>query len=266
MLCSACFAVVAAAMPSTAARHLVILSHGLYGEAGNLRVLEHALAEQGGPPVLVHSACSNEGMMTRDGVAAGGARLAAEIFGIVAQRPELESISLVGNSLGGLYARAAAAALYDGETGRVAGLRPDALVTIGTPHLGVRGFTFLPLPRSLPEPLVRAVAGQTAVDLLLADGDGAASGPPYLAQLAAPEGAAGRALAAFGRRRAYCNIVGDFMVPFGTAAIEGAPWAAGFADGPRCAHRQRRGPRREQQRRGTRVGGARGGGGGGTRG
>jgi len=55
----------------------------------------------GGGGVLVHCAASNVGF-TRDGVAAGGKRLAAEVLRIRAAHPSLESLSLVGNSLGGL--------------------------------------------------------------------------------------------------------------------------------------------------------------------
>ena len=141
--------------------------------------------------MLVHSASANEGR-TRDGVAAGGRRLAAEVEQLVtdvARRGgSLRTISLVGNSLGGyatqgsnpgladfardhsphatalqtgllltrlslaldsLYARHAAAELWDAESGRIAGLEPDAFVSVGCPHLGVRRFTFLPLPPPL---------------------------------------------------------------------------------------------------------------------
>jgi len=74
----------------------------------------------------------------------------------------LRSISLVGNSLGGLYARHAAAELWDAQSGRIAGLEPDAFVSVGCPHLGVRQFTFLPLPPPLvrlgPAPPLRCTA------------------------------------------------------------------------------------------------------------
>ena len=62
--------------------------------------MRHTVSAQ----VLVHSASANEGR-TRDGVAAGGRRLAAEVEQLVtdaARRGDsLRTISLVGNSLGG---------------------------------------------------------------------------------------------------------------------------------------------------------------------
>ena len=145
---------------------LIVLSHGLYGGATNLQVLEELLVRQGGGDLLVHQAACNEGF-TRDGVSAGGRRLAAEVRTLASSHESLESLVLVGNSLGGLYVRYAAADLL-GDDGRMAGLRPSTLCTIGCPHLGVRRHTFLPLPSQVQAAGV-IVAGRTADDLLLRD-------------------------------------------------------------------------------------------------
>lgn len=227
-----------------AATKLVVLQHGLYGGAINLRVLQKELQLAGGDDVLVHSAASNEGR-TRDGVAAGGKRLASEVRHIVRCNPSLESLSFVGNSLGGLYARYAAAELHDVDAGTMAGLRPDAYVTIGSPHLGVRRFTYLPLPPVLQR-LGVVVAGRTAQDLLLQDGESPADS--LLVEMAYEGGRYHSALRAFDRRRLYANLKGDFMVPFGTASIEldasgggtgsggdGDRWGAGIGDAARAA-------------------------------
>ena len=91
--------------------------------------------------------------------------------------PSLSRISLVGHSLGGLYLRYAAKLLYndDGDDAlaapaggpTVAGLRPSVFMTIATPHLGVRRFTYVPLP-SMLHPLGEAVVGgKTGSDLFL---------------------------------------------------------------------------------------------------
>ena len=101
---------------------LVVLQHGLYGGAVNLAVLQDALAALGGDDVLVHSAEANQGR-TRDGVVAGGRRLAQEVRDIVkSSGPGLRTISFVGNSLGGIYARYAVGVLHDASAGLVAGL------------------------------------------------------------------------------------------------------------------------------------------------
>lgn len=91
---------------------LVVVSHGLYGECINLQVLEEEIAHLGGSNVLVHLAACNEGK-TRDGVAAGGKRLAHEVRKLVHEHKSLQSLVLVGNSLGGLYVRYAASELLN---------------------------------------------------------------------------------------------------------------------------------------------------------
>ena len=230
------FLVLAAAIGTV--RHLVVLQHGLYGSRTNLAVLEDACRRIGGKDVMVLSASCNEGR-TRDGVARGGIRLAAEIRSVAALHPSLRSLSCVGNSLGGLYVRYAVAELCDAD-GLMAGMTPEACVTIGCPHLGVRRYTFLPLPNSLAS-AGRLVAGQTADDLLLRD-VGGEDGQPVLMTMASAGSPYIRALRAFRQRRAYANVRGDFMVPFGTAAFEDPDvWGAGCFDASRVAEFARRG-------------------------
>ena len=48
-------------------------------------------------------------------------------------------------------------------------LKPATFMTIATPHLGVRRFTYVPTPRFLEIPLSELVAGQTGKELFLAD-------------------------------------------------------------------------------------------------
>ena len=222
-------AVSATVTPAAPYRHLVVLQHGLYGSDENLIVLAEHI-QSVADDVLVHLAASNDGTRTRDGIAAGGSRLADEIRHVRDRHSSLEKISLVGNSLGGLYVRYAATALMDSSGQTMAGgLIPDALVTTGCPHLGVRKFTFLPLPVAL-QTLARPVAGQSGVELMLRD-SGGNDRQPLLVLMSDPASAHGAALRAFRRRRCYACLAGDFMVPFGSAAFEAKPWAAGIGDG-----------------------------------
>lgn len=208
----------------TVPTELVVLVHGLYGGDNNLRVLRDTLQILGHGSVVVVSSSSNIGK-TREGVVAGGLRVAEEVRAATKRHPTLKSLTLVGNSLGGLYIRYAAGVLLQSD-GLMAGLRPDALVTIGCPHLGVRKFTFLPLPSALHE-LGWIVAGKTADDLLLRT--------PVLGEMAKEGSPFHHALRAFRRRRLYANLKGDFMVPFGTAAIQPRGWGSGIGDGLRAA-------------------------------
>ena len=159
--------------------------------------------------------------------AAGAARLAAELRSVVAARPSLTHLSLVGNSLGGLYCRYAAALALD-DTGaegppRIAGLRPVTFLTTATPHLGVGAFGYLGLvPPWLQAGVGGRALGRTIAELLLQDASQPGV-PPLLVRMAAPDGAGQppfmRALAAFRRRIAYANAANDFLVAYETAAI-----------------------------------------------
>ncbi|CAB1120484.1 unnamed protein product [Ectocarpus sp. CCAP 1310/34] len=226
--------------------HLVVLAHGLSGTPEDLTYLKQSLEREGGSEILVHSARRNEGK-TKDGVVEGGSRLAEEIREVVQSTPSLSRISLVGNSLGGLYARYAAKLLYRDETtggdsgtgATVAGLSPSVFMTIATPHLGVRRFTYVPLPSPLHS-LAGVFVGKTGHDLFLSrkkvGGGGGGGGDDVGGEAAAPAAAKDgrensllynmattedflRPLKAFRWRRAYANRRGDFMVPYGTAAF-----------------------------------------------
>ncbi|CAM9441241.1 unnamed protein product [Ectocarpus sp. 4 AP-2014] len=220
--------------------HLVVLAHGLSGTPEDLTYLKQSLEREGGSDILVHSARRNEGK-TKDGVVEGGSRLAEEILEVVQSTPSLSRISLVGNSLGGLYARYAAKLLYRDETtggdsgtgATVAGLSPSVFMTFATPHLGVRRFTYVPLPSPLHS-LAGVFVGETGHDLFLRRkrGGGGEVGGEAAAPAAANDGRENsllynmattedflRPLKAFQWRRAYVNRRGDFMVPYGTAAF-----------------------------------------------
>uniref|UniRef100_A0A0G4HVL8 DUF676 domain-containing protein n=1 Tax=Chromera velia CCMP2878 TaxID=1169474 RepID=A0A0G4HVL8_9ALVE len=175
-------------------KHLIVCVHGLAGKPLDFKYLRHALKrksrrrpisertprededggsisddakhrDRDGDRVLVHLARANL-RRTRDGVAAGGRRLAEEIREVVGKHPELETFSIVGFSLGGLYARYAVSLLFDEKRGKVAGLEPEVFATLASPHLGVRSFLFVPVPPAL-HPLGSFLVGRTGRDLLL---------------------------------------------------------------------------------------------------
>ena len=52
----------------------------------------------------------------------------------------LRYISIVGNSMGGLFARYAIGLLFDVDQGTICGLEPLCYVTTASPHLGLHGF------------------------------------------------------------------------------------------------------------------------------
>ena len=126
--------------------HLLVMVHGLFGRPRDWRHVVEELQRSGvvgaggGVRLLVSS--SNRRTGTFDGVDRCGERLAREVSDAVAAHPELQSVSFVGHSLGGLIARYAAGILVEeaeasaGHATTVAKLRPELFCTIVTPHLG----------------------------------------------------------------------------------------------------------------------------------
>jgi pimeloyl-ACP methyl ester carboxylesterase len=214
--------------------HLFFLVHGLGGRPEDLSALSDVLQHRGGSTggVLVHLARANQRRLyTYDGIQSGGSRLATELRSLVSAHPGLTHVSLVGNSLGGLYCRYAAALLWEPESKTIAGLRPVSFLTTASPHLGVGQHGHL---RIIPRPLQHAggaLLGTSIKQLLLLDDatstvglqnsvvEGLAQAPaPLLLRMGTDE-AFLAPLRAFSRRHVYANAVNDFLVAYETAAF-----------------------------------------------
>jgi Putative serine esterase (DUF676) len=187
------------------------------------------------PELVVYSPQCNE-KKTDDGVVAGGERLVEEILtyirGYMLKSHSMSNsvspdkliditISLVGNSFGGLYARYAVAKLAETLQSKVTSqvdmilddryrVHLNVFCTTATPHLGLAGHTYVPLPRSA-EFGVAAALGESGRDLFRLN--------PLLLDMAT-ENYYIKPLGHFRKRLAYANAYGtDFPVPTRTAAF-----------------------------------------------
>uniref|UniRef100_A0A0E0D606 DUF676 domain-containing protein n=1 Tax=Oryza meridionalis TaxID=40149 RepID=A0A0E0D606_9ORYZ len=183
--------------------HLVVTVNGIVGSAENWRYAAKHFIKKHPEDVVVHCSGCNGAARTFDGVDVMGTRLAEE------RRPELQKISFVAHSLGGLIARYAIALLYKSATeidsheehekqvtdvssnqlidrGKIAGLEPINFITFATPHLGTRSHKQIPLLRGsykLEKMAYRIswIAGRSGKHLFLKDiEDGK---PPLLLQM-----------------------------------------------------------------------------------
>lgn len=207
--------------------HLIVLIHGWLGNALEMEALKESLLEQSDAKrkmkkkllkrherVVIHAATSNEGQ-THDGIEAGGRRVANEINNLVQELWDKQAsskikLSLVGNSLGGLYARFALSEIQ-WKSKRNKQLIPHHFVTTSTPHLGC-GFqqTYLPLPRFIETPIAHAMK-QTGKDLFRFTS--VIDDMTFQSKFTFP-------LSRFKERIAYVNVHGtDFQVPTPTAAF-----------------------------------------------
>lgn len=178
--------------------------------------------------LVVHSVTCNE-RKTDDGVAAGGTRLVEEILHVLRLEMMLRgpsngklqiiTISMLGNSLGGIYSRYAMSELVElcertGDGGYILDgkflLYFNVFCTTATPHLGIAGHTFIPIPRTAEIGVAHAL-GNTGKDLFRLND---------LMKRMATEGKFVAPLRAFRKRIAYANAYGtDFPVPLQTAAF-----------------------------------------------
>ncbi|WJX25297.1 hypothetical protein P8452_14353 [Trifolium repens] len=234
--------------------HLVIMVNGITGSASDWRYAAEQFVKRLPDKVIVHRSECNSSRLTFDGVDTMGERLAEEVLSVVRRWPEVQKISFVAHSLGGLVARYAIGRLYDNSSklervgtsiscfneekteyskqclkqiceAKIAGLEPMNFITFATPHLGSRGNNQLPLLGGLPFLERRAsqtahlVAGRSGKHLFLMDSDGGK--PPLLLQMVddSDDLKFMSALQAFKRRVAYANANYDQMVGWRTSSI-----------------------------------------------
>lgn len=168
--------------------HLLLLVHGLHGTPEDFDAIIDCVSSRprrrappGTPPPLVHATRVNH-RRTADGVASGGRRVAADVCALAAAHPSLTHLSMVGFSLGGLYARYAVAALYDPRSGRLAGgrLTPHTFVGVASPMLGVRCFGLMRFLPTFLQAGATVLFGATGAELMLQDRRGGGGSPPSL--------------------------------------------------------------------------------------
>jgi len=203
------------------AHHYCFLVHGYMGNDIEMGSIEKAierkmstLPEEKRSSITVIKTKNNVGR-TDDGIVKGGQRLAREIMEIIDQdhKSNVVTISFVGNSLGGLYARYA---LADISERRPSQTKPqihfNVFCTTVTPHLGISSHTYIPIPRVV-EKLAAIFMGETGKDLFRLDDDDIIQQMSLLPRFLNP-------LYRFRKRIAYVNAFGtDFQVPTKTGAF-----------------------------------------------
>ncbi|XP_051125353.1 uncharacterized protein LOC127247526 isoform X4 [Andrographis paniculata] len=208
---------------------------------------EAELRKRLGKNFLIYVSSCNMYTKTFTGIDGAGKRLADEVMEIVKKTENLEKISFLAHSLGGLIARYAVAVLYtpnvfSERTGNtdssiaskletysasalIAGLEAIAFITLATPHLGVRGNKQLPFLlgmqflEKLAAPIAPIFTGHTGSQLFLTDGK--PNKPPLLLRMASDcdDGNFLSALGTFKCRVVYANVSYDHMVGWRTSSI-----------------------------------------------
>lgn len=231
--------------------HLIVFVNGIIGSAANWSFAAKQFVKIFPEDVFVHCSECNTSTRTLDGVDVMGERLAEEVKSVIKRRPELEKISFIAHSLGGLVARYTIGRLYgqsitrgtleeigdcrnaDSEAQcfdekskeKIAGLEPINFITFATPHLGSRGHRQIPILcgvyifEKMAYRTSSWIIGRTGKHLFLKDNDEGKL--PLLLQMVNDCGDLKfmSALQCFRRRVAYSNVCFDHIVGLKTSSI-----------------------------------------------
>eukprot|EP01118_Nematostelium_gracile_P018863 TRINITY_DN8533_c0_g1_i1.p1 TRINITY_DN8533_c0_g1~~TRINITY_DN8533_c0_g1_i1.p1 ORF type:complete len:275 (-),score=59.31 TRINITY_DN8533_c0_g1_i1:212-1006(-) len=186
--------------------HFVALIHGLNGDSGDLYNIKLHL-EANHPNVMAHCIKSNEAFsLTRDGIANGGERSAKEIKQIIEDNKSIKKFSVLGHSLGGMFARYAIGLLHD--QGLFNNLEMMNFITMATPHLGSRRSNRSHWLNPFINRLINNAFSVTGQQLMLEDDDE----QPLLLKMTEPESNYMKALQGFKKRVLYANVANDLSV------------------------------------------------------
>ncbi|CAB4394210.1 unnamed protein product [Rhizophagus irregularis] len=206
-------------MSSSKEIHLVVFSHGLWGNPGHLQYLVEQFEAKHGDYVQILNAKSNSSKYTYDGINVCGDRLVEEILAEVKSLQDNTSnkvtkFSIIGYSLGGLISRYTIGILY--QQGFFKNIEPILFATFATPHLGIRREDSKPLAK-LVNWISSTLLSQTGEQLTFVDKY--EGNEPILLTMSRPDQIFFKALSEFKYRKIYANSRNDRTVPFWTAAI-----------------------------------------------
>ncbi|XP_023535758.1 putative lipase ROG1 [Cucurbita pepo subsp. pepo] len=227
--------------------HLLIMVNGLVGSAKDWEYAAEEFLKTYPEDIIVHCSKRNYSTLTLDGVDVMGGRLAEEILLVIKRHPNVQKLSFICHSLGGLIARYAIAKLYEqkedvqvnGEYNKhgsrdqsngeefkekIAGLEPINFITFATPHLGSRGHKQVPMCCGFYALEKVAICtsylfGRTGRHLFLLDKD--SGNCPLLLHMAGDHEDLKflSALQSFRRRVTYANMRYDNVVGWSTSSI-----------------------------------------------
>ncbi|KAJ6326485.1 hypothetical protein OIU78_013571 [Salix suchowensis] len=227
---------------SSSADHLVIMVHGILGSNTDWKFGAEQFVRSLRDKVFVHCSEKNMLRLTLDGVDVMGNRLAEEVHEVIQRKPNLQKISFVAHSVGGLVARYAIGRLYrppkkenvedstegtskDSLKATIGGLEPMNFITVATPHLGSRGNKQVPFLFGVPafekaaNFVIHLIFKRTGRHLFMNDDD--EGKPPLLKRMIEDYGDCFfmSALRVFKRRVAYSNVGYDHIVGWRTSSI-----------------------------------------------
>ena len=158
--------------------------------------------------------CEWSRFRTFDGIETAGRRLKEELLEVTTSTPDVASLTVIGHSLGGMYLRQMMFLLHSEHADFLAGLDLRALVTLATPHLGIRRPQRSPFNFAFQHGAQSFRSGaELSLEVRRAD-----NAPPLLWRIATEE-AYLAPLRRFRRRVLCSNVFHDVQVFYSTGAI-----------------------------------------------
>ncbi len=205
---------------SSAATHLCVLVHGLWGNPVHLNHLRETLqAQQSTDKLHILVAKSNADYNTYDGIEVGAERVTNEIEQTIKDLEQggarIKKISMVGYSMGGLIARYTIGLLY--KNGVFDNHEPVNFTTFATPHLGIRT-PKLGYGAYVWNSLGARTLSTSGQQMFMID-DFRGTGRSLLSVMADTNSIFVKGLRLFKKRSLYANTINDRSVPYYTAGI-----------------------------------------------
>ncbi|QLQ79125.1 hypothetical protein HG537_0B04730 [Torulaspora globosa] len=206
--------------------HLVVLVHGLWGNASHFDYIRTVLQEytsdwndEYDEELITYTTSLNEGFKTYDGIDVCGYRVAEEITDeIEGFDGNISKISIVGYSLGGLISRYALGLLYRRQYFKRKEIELINFTTFCTPHVGVlapgRNLAVKVFNNAVPWLL-----GNSGKQMFLKDNVSSTGGQPLIYLMSLENTVFYKALESFKYRSLYANTINDKRTAWWTAGI-----------------------------------------------
>ena len=152
---------------SSLPNHLVVLIHGVNGFASDCEYIGREIRKaNAGRNIYIAAPTVNQGL-SHDGILLGSKRYVRWIKTHIKRNPSITQLSIIGHSLGGLYARCIVGLLWkDNVLAPKGKLKGHTLITLATPHLPPRQWDHL-FGRKFGAWMLQALIGKSGKDLLL---------------------------------------------------------------------------------------------------
>jgi hypothetical protein len=144
--------------------HLIVLIHGVNGYASDLDYIKERI-QKISPSLVVIAPTCNQGQ-THSGIEDGAKRYYHWIKNYCINN-NVDEISIIGHSLGGLYARCLVGLLFQGNW-IPENLKPRYFISLSTPHLPLRYYDRF-VPSAVSSAIANCLIGKSGQEMLMLD-------------------------------------------------------------------------------------------------